>query len=76
MAVPSIRLYEDIICHHYYNRLEGEEHVGFWDEIEEWKCKGDPVQEELNVLLAGLHFLGAVPREYYTGESGGRGREG
>ena len=63
MALPSIRLYEDIICHHYYNGIEGEGHRGLEEDIEERLCKADPVQEELNLLLAGLHFLGAVPRK-------------
>jgi hypothetical protein len=61
MAVPSIRLYEDIVCHHFYNGLEGEEHRGFDEVIDEGLCKRDEVQEELNVLFAGLHFLGALP---------------
>lgn len=53
--VPSIRLYEDIICHHYYKD------VGMLGNIEEGECKGADVQEELNVVMAGLLFLGAVP---------------
>jgi hypothetical protein len=61
MAVPSIRLYEDIVCHHFYNGLEGEEHRGFDEVIDEGLCKRDEVQEELNILFAGLHFLGALP---------------
>jgi hypothetical protein len=64
IGVPSIRLYEDIVCHHYYNRLEGKEHRGLEEGIEERLCKADLVQEELNFLLAGLHFLGAVPRKW------------
>jgi hypothetical protein len=64
MAVPSIRLYEDIICHHFYNGLEGTEHIGFEEEIEEGLCKRDEVQEQMNILFAGLHFLGALPCEW------------
>lgn len=62
MAVPAMRLYEDIICHHYYESLE-EKHSGFGFEgsIDESLCKGDEVQNRLNILLAGLHFLGAIP---------------
>jgi hypothetical protein len=63
MAVPSIRLYEDIICHHFYNGLEGKDHIGFEEEIEEGLCKRDDVQEQMNILFAGLHFLGALPCE-------------
>lgn len=61
MAVPSIRLYEDIICHLYYESLEGEGHIGLEENIDEKECKGDEVQNQLNVLLAVLHFLGAIP---------------
>jgi hypothetical protein len=68
MAVPSIRLYEDIICHHYYNELEGEGHIGFEGQIDEELCKVEEVQKELNILLAGLHFLGALPRRFSCGK--------
>lgn len=61
MGVPSIRLYEDIICHHYYESLEGEGHIGLEGDIDESLCKVDEVQNELNILLAVLHFLGAIP---------------
>ena len=61
MAVPSIRLYEDIICHHYYENLEGEGHIGLEGNIDEKECKGDEVQNQLNVLLVVLHFLSAIP---------------
>ncbi|KAE9378165.1 MFS general substrate transporter [Stipitochalara longipes BDJ] len=59
MVVPSIRLYEDIVCHHYYNGLEGNDHRGYDDTIEEGLCKVREVQQELNILFAGMHFLGA-----------------
>lgn len=61
MAVPVVRLYEDIICHHYYDDLEGDGHIGLEGNIDEKQCKGDEIQGQLNVLLAGLHFLGAIP---------------
>ena len=61
MAVPTIRLYEDIICHRYYENLEGAGHIGLEGKIDEKECKGDEIQGQLNVLLAGLHFLGAIP---------------
>ena len=64
MAVPSIRLYEDIVCHHFYNGLKGEDHIGFEEEIEEGLCKRDEVQEQLNILFAGLQLLGALPCEW------------
>jgi hypothetical protein len=73
MAVPSIRLYEDIVCHHFYNGLKGEEHRGFGDVIDEVLCKRDEVQEELNILFAGLHFLGALPCRFLGEEKGDMG---
>jgi hypothetical protein len=71
MAVPSIRLYEDIICHHFYNGLKGEDHIGLGEEIEEGLCKRGEVQEQLNILFAGLHFLGALPCEWCKRRRGG-----
>jgi hypothetical protein len=61
LQVPTIRLYEDIICHHYYNGLKGDQHIGFDQPIDESMCKGDQVQSELNVLEAVYHFISAVP---------------
>jgi len=63
MAVPSMRLYEDIICHHYYDRIQGEGHIGFGTNIDEELCKGDEVQRELNIILAGMRFISMVPCE-------------
>jgi hypothetical protein len=65
MGIPGIRLYENIICHHYYNKLEGDARIRLDGEIAEDKCKIEPVQEELNILLAGAHFLGAIPCRFY-----------
>ena len=67
MVVPSIRLYEDIVCHHYYNGLEGDKHRGFDDKIEEKLCKVKEVQQELNILFAGVHFLGAFMCKFLQG---------
>ncbi len=61
MGVPSMRLMEDIICHHYYNKMKGEGHIGLRDKIDESMCKGEEVQDELNIVLAGLNFVGAIP---------------
>ncbi|CCD44531.1 hypothetical protein BofuT4_P054320.1 [Botrytis cinerea T4] len=61
MAVPVLRVYEDIICHHYYDRLQGEGHVVFGGDIDESMCKKDDIQNELSILVAGTHFLGAIP---------------
>lgn len=61
MAVPGIRIYEDIICHHYYAKREGEGSIGFQGNIDERLCKGEEVQNELSVVVAGLHVIGAIP---------------
>lgn len=61
MAVPVLRVYEDIICHHYYDRLQGEGYVVFGGDIDESMCKKDDIQNELSILVAGTHFLGAIP---------------
>lgn len=65
MSVPGIRIYEDIICHHYYARQgEGKGFRGLEGDIDEDRCKGLEVQNELSFLLAGLHVVGALPREF------------
>jgi hypothetical protein len=61
MVMPSLRLWEDIICHHYYNDLEGESHIGFEGHIDEESCKVDEVQNQMNIFLAVLGFLGVIP---------------
>ncbi|KAK6599607.1 MFS multidrug transporter [Botrytis cinerea] len=66
MAVPVLRVYEDIICHHYYDRLQGEGHVVFGGDIDESMCKKDDIQNELSILVAGTHFLGAIPGLFLT----------
>lgn len=62
MGMPAVRLYEDIICHHYYNGLKGEGHIGLDEPIDEEKCKGNEVQNELNMLFGTMHFLSPIPR--------------
>lgn len=66
MAVPVLRVYEDIICHHYYDRLQGEGYVVFGGDIDESMCKKDDIQNELSILVAGTHFLGAIPGLFLT----------
>ncbi|KAE8448084.1 hypothetical protein EG329_009849 [Mollisiaceae sp. DMI_Dod_QoI] len=61
MTVPGLRIYEDIICHHYYDRIQGVGHVGLEGEIDESMCKGDEVQKELSIVMAGLLVVGAIP---------------
>jgi hypothetical protein len=61
ITVPSLRIFEQILCHYHYNDLNGDEHIGFDERIDEGMCKGAEVQERLNVLLAAYAFLGTVP---------------
>jgi hypothetical protein len=64
MGMPGLRLYEDIICHHYYNDLEGDDHIGFDGHIDEELCKGDEVQNQMNILLGVLAFLTPIPSTF------------
>ena len=43
--------------------IEAEIVVEIEEVIDEELCKVDEVQKDLNYLLAGLHFLGAIPRK-------------
>lgn len=61
MTFPSLRIYEDIICHRYYEHLTGEGHIGLEGKIDEGMCKGDEVQNELNIVLGVEQFLQALP---------------
>ncbi|KAF7954343.1 hypothetical protein EAE96_005468 [Botrytis aclada] len=66
MAVPSLRVYEDIVCHHYYDRLQGEGHIVLGGHIDGSMCKKDDIQNELSIIIAGTHFLGAIPGLFLT----------
>lgn len=59
--IPSMRIYEDILCHRYYEELQGQSGVGLSSTIDEARCKGDKVQEELNILTAVMETLKALP---------------
>lgn len=61
MMVPITRIQEDILCHYFYNGLEGEEHIGYEEDIPEHMCKREEVQEKLNLLIAGLWMIGCIP---------------
>ncbi|PQE04676.1 major facilitator superfamily transporter protein [Rutstroemia sp. NJR-2017a BBW] len=61
VLVPSLRIYEDILCHRFYERSQDIAHFGLNSRIDEKWCKGDEVQEELNILTAGLDTLRSVP---------------
>ncbi|RDW79795.1 hypothetical protein BP6252_04433 [Coleophoma cylindrospora] len=61
MGLPALRIYEDIICHRYYENVSGLGHIGLEGKIDEGLCKGDEVQNELNIILGVKQFLTAVP---------------
>ncbi|KAH6722247.1 major facilitator superfamily domain-containing protein [Leptodontidium sp. 2 PMI_412] len=61
MAVPAMRLAENIICHHHYDKIQGPGHIGFGENIDESLCKGDEVQKELNVIFSIIPVLEAIP---------------
>ncbi|KAH7356776.1 major facilitator superfamily domain-containing protein [Rhexocercosporidium sp. MPI-PUGE-AT-0058] len=61
MAVPAMRLAENIICHHHYDKIQGPGHIGFEKKIDESLCKGDEVQKELNVIFSIIPVLEAIP---------------
>ena len=67
MAVPAMRLAENIICHHHYDQIEGPGHIGFGDNIDEGLCKGDEVQKELNVIFSVIPVLEAIPCRFSYG---------
>ncbi len=69
MVVPCLRIWEDIICHIYYDKLEGKDRIGFDEPIHEDMCKGEVVQEKLNVFLAVLHFIGVIPGMLWLGRT-------
>jgi hypothetical protein len=64
MGIPAVRLYEDIVCHHYYEKLEGPGRIGLLEDIDESLCKGDEVQNQMNQIFAGLQVLGVIPGIY------------
>ena len=61
LALPALRLCENIICHYYYDKLERKQHIGYDVDIDESLCKVDEIQNELNVLRAVLQFLRTIP---------------
>jgi hypothetical protein len=61
MVTPSLRVYEDIICHHFYDNIEGDGHVGLSGDIDEERCKGPEIQEELAIVMGGMMFADSIP---------------
>lgn len=61
MYVPSVRIFEWIICHHYYENVEGDKRIGRDGNVPESMCKIEPVQGRLNNLLAVVWMANCVP---------------
>lgn len=62
MIIPSARIYEDIICHNYYDRLlEKEGHISMIQDIPENLCKGNEVQEELAFVVGIKDSIQCIP---------------
>jgi hypothetical protein len=61
IMAPATRIYEDIICHHYYDNLDSDAHIGLMTEIDEKLCKVDAIQEELAIVMGGESFVAAIP---------------
>ena len=58
---PGLRIFEDIICRHYYDDIKGAGHISLTGDIDEEFCKGDEVQEELAIVMGGMGFTDSVP---------------
>ncbi|KAI9743931.1 MAG: hypothetical protein M1818_002665 [Claussenomyces sp. TS43310] len=66
IAVPQARVFEDIICHHYYGRMARSSKTVFIGPIDESLCKGDEVQSELAMLMGVLEMLNNIPGVWPT----------
>ena len=64
LVIPLTRVYEDIICHRYYEALKGTMHVDLNEYLDERNCKKDEIQSELAFVNGILHALSAVPGSY------------
>jgi len=58
--VPSPRIFEDIICRHYYNSIS-DDSVVIGGKIDESLCKKNAIQEELAIVIGGLQMLENLP---------------
>ena len=63
MIAPQLRVYEDIICRHYYDEIKGQGHIALTEDIDESFCKIDEIQEELAVIMGGLSVVDSIPTE-------------
>jgi hypothetical protein len=65
MTTPAVRLIEDRICHFYFNGLEGKDHIGLDEAIDEETCKADEVQKQMASLFGTLTFLAPIPGRWF-----------
>jgi hypothetical protein len=65
-VAPQLRVYEDIICRHYYDEIKGQGHIAFTEDIDESLCKIDEIQEELAIVVGGLSVADSVPGNAYS----------
>lgn len=61
MYVPSIRIFEWIICHHHFEGLKGDKHIGLDEDLPESMCKIQEVQSELNIIVSVVWMLNCIP---------------
>jgi hypothetical protein len=59
-AAPRIRLFESIVCTHYYQQ-EDPSLVHKGGHLPEYLCKVDPVQDELASVFRGQLFFDSIP---------------
>lgn len=59
--VPVVRIFEDIVCRHHYEKNPGAEARLLQDTIDESLCKGQEVQGELAVLKGVWAMADAIP---------------
>jgi hypothetical protein len=61
MSVPGTRIFEDIICHHFYEKSSDQIGSIRRDIIDEDQCKGKEVQAELATLKGVWAMIDAIP---------------
>jgi hypothetical protein len=61
IGTPQLRLYEDIICRHYYDEIKGESHIALTEDIDESLCKIDEIQKELAIVVRGSGVVDSIP---------------
>lgn len=60
--IPGTRILEDIICRHYYEDIANNGgNVAPKGKIDEKLCKGEEVQSEMAIVIAGIQFLSPLP---------------